>query len=80
MVQYYSEYKDDTILQSLTGEIGFTHNVITFTKSKDRRVVEYLLKKTSNSIGIASYSAGPELPEYYHEILLSIENIEKGLT
>ena len=48
-------------------------------KNKDRLVVEYSLKKTQNSIGIASYSTGPELPEYYEKALPSVEQIERGL-
>ncbi len=46
MVQYYSEYKDDTILQSLTGEIGFTHNVIIFSKCKDRSMRQFYVQST----------------------------------
>ena len=49
-------------------------------KTKDRLVVEYSLKKTQNSIGIASYSTGPELPDYYEKALPSVEQIEKGLS
>ena len=48
-------------------------------KSKDRLVVEYSLMKTHNSIGIASYSTGPNLPQYYEKSLPSIEQIERGL-
>lgn len=46
MVNYYSVYKDDTILQSMTGEIGFTHNVIIFTKCKDRFVRQFYIEST----------------------------------
>ena len=45
-------------------------------KTKDRLVVEYSLKKTQNNIGVASYSTGPELPEYYKKALPSAEQIE----
>lgn len=48
-------------------------------KSKDRIVVEYSLLKTTNPIGVASYSTGPELPEYYEGALPSQVQIEKGL-
>ena len=48
-------------------------------KTKDRLVVEYSLKKTQNSIGVASYSTGPELPKYYEKALPTIKQIEKGL-
>ena len=52
---------------------------IIICKTKNRLVVEYSLKKIDNSIGIASYSTGPELPEYYMDVLPSVEKIEKGL-
>ncbi len=52
---------------------------IIICKSKNRLVVEYSLLKTDNSIGIASYSTGPELPEYYVDVLPSFEKIERGL-
>ncbi len=48
-------------------------------KSTDRLVVEYSLLKTNNPIGIASYSTGPELPEYYEDHLPSVEKIRKGI-
>ncbi len=53
---------------------------IIICKNKSRLVVEYSLKKTSNQIGIASYNTGPELPEYYDDVLPSVEKIEKGLS
>ncbi len=52
---------------------------IIICKTKDRFVVEYSLKKTLSSIGIASYSTGPDLPEYYGKALPSAEQIERGL-
>jgi hypothetical protein len=48
-------------------------------KSKNRLDVEYSLKNVDNSIGIASYSTGPELPEYFVDVLPSFERIERGL-
>jgi predicted nuclease of restriction endonuclease-like (RecB) superfamily len=52
---------------------------IIICKDKNRIVVEYALKKTQNPIGIASYSTGPDLPEYYDKALPSAEQIERGL-
>ncbi len=52
---------------------------IIICKEKSRLVVEYSLMKTQNPIGIASYSTGPELPEYYKNSLPTAEQIEKGL-
>ena len=37
MVSYYTEYKEDAILQSLTAEISFTCNVLAFTTCNDRQ-------------------------------------------
>ena len=44
MVKYYAEYKDDTILQSLTKEIGFTHNVLIFRKCNERLEQSFYVK------------------------------------
>jgi predicted nuclease of restriction endonuclease-like (RecB) superfamily len=52
---------------------------IIICKSKDRLVVEYSLMKSQNPIGIASYSTGPELPEYFKNTLPSAEQIERLL-
>ena len=53
---------------------------IIICKSKSRLTVEYSLKKTQNSIGIASYSTGPELPEHYKKSLPTAEQIERRLS
>ncbi len=52
---------------------------IIICKEKDRVVVEYSLKSKVNPIGVASYSTGPELPDYYQDSLPSLDRIEKGL-
>ncbi len=52
---------------------------IIICRDKNRFVVEYSLKKSSNHIGIASYCTGPELPEYYEDHLPSVEKIRKGI-
>lgn len=36
MVQFYTEYHSDTILQPVAGEISFTHHVMIFTRCKNR--------------------------------------------
>ena len=46
MVNFYVEYKDDTILQSLTAEISFTSNVLIFTKCKERDKRQFYLVAT----------------------------------
>lgn len=35
MVKYYNEYQSDAFLQTLSGEISFSHNVAIFTKCKN---------------------------------------------
>jgi len=44
MRQFYLEYKDDTKLQPLVGEISWTKNVVIFQKSKDNLEKEFYLK------------------------------------
>ena len=46
MVSFYSEYKDDTILQSLTAEISFTSNVLIFSKCKERDQRQFYIVAT----------------------------------
>lgn len=42
----YSEYKDNSKLQALTAEIGWTHNVVIFQKSKDNLEREFYIQMT----------------------------------
>ena len=42
MRNFYIEYKESPKLQSLTAEIGWTHNVTIFQKCKEKNLVEYL--------------------------------------
>lgn len=83
--QFKPEYKGK--LEFYLNVLNDTHKLpheneavgIIICKSKDRIVVEYSLRKSLNSIGIASYSTGPDLPKYYEDALPSLEQIEKGL-
>ena len=50
MVKYYSEYKDDTILQTLSAELSFSHNVSIITKCKNRSERQFYLTY-SNEFG-----------------------------
>jgi len=43
MRQFYAEYKDNTILQSLIGEIGWSHNLIILNKCKDNLERQFYL-------------------------------------
>jgi hypothetical protein len=49
-------------------------------KSKDKTVVEYSLKTTTQPIGVATYSTSPNLPEEYSKYLPSPELIAERLT
>jgi len=46
MVQLYSEYKEDPILQTVSGEIGFSHNILILTKCKLRDQRLFYLNST----------------------------------
>ena len=49
-------------------------------KSKDKTVVEYSLKTTTQPIGVATYSTSPYLPEEYSKYLPAPEVIAERLT
>ena len=51
MVRFYKDYQGDAILQSLTREIGFSHNVIILTKCKSRSERHFYILSTKNSVG-----------------------------
>jgi predicted nuclease of restriction endonuclease-like (RecB) superfamily len=44
MRTFYIEYKDNTKLQALTAQIGWTHNVVIFQKCKDELEREFYIK------------------------------------
>lgn len=44
MRQFYLEYKDDLKLQTLSREIGWSHNVLIFQKCKDTQQREFYIK------------------------------------
>ena len=46
MRNFYIEYKDNQKLQSLTAEIGWTHNVAIFQKCKDNLEREFYILST----------------------------------
>jgi len=46
MRNFYIEYKDNQKLQSLTAEIGWTHNVVVFQKCKDNLEREFYILST----------------------------------
>ena len=48
-------------------------------KNKDKTVVEYSLKTTTQPIGVATYSTSPSLPEEYSKYLPSPEVIAEQI-
>ena len=46
MRQFYLEYKDDAILQQLVGELPWGHNILIFSKIKNKKERAYYLKTT----------------------------------
>ena len=46
MRNFYVEYQNNLKLQALTAEIGWTHNVVIFQKSKDDQEREFYIKAT----------------------------------
>ena len=45
--QFYLEHKEDSILQQLVGEIPWGHNILIFSKIKDKRDREYYLRASA---------------------------------
>lgn len=74
-MNFYLAVLDDTVKQEDENpSIG-----IIICKSKSKTVVEYALKKTSNPIGIASYTLTETLPKEYRDLLPSPKEIEEKL-
>ncbi len=44
MRQFYLEYKNDSILQQLVGELPWGHNILIFSRIKNKKEREYYLK------------------------------------
>jgi predicted nuclease of restriction endonuclease-like (RecB) superfamily len=75
-MNFYLAVLDDTVKQKDENpSIG-----IIICKSKSKTVVEYALKKTSNPIGIASYTLTETLPKEYKNLLPSPKEIEEKLS
>jgi predicted nuclease of restriction endonuclease-like (RecB) superfamily len=75
-MNFYLAVLDDTVKQEDENpSIG-----IIICKSKSKTIVEYALKKTSNPIGIASYTLTETLPKEYKNLLPSPKEIEEKLS
>jgi predicted nuclease of restriction endonuclease-like (RecB) superfamily len=46
MVQFFEEYRDDMNLQTLSGEIGFSHNILILSNCKSRSERLFYLNST----------------------------------
>jgi YhcG PDDEXK nuclease domain len=75
-INFYLAVLDDTVKQEDENpSIG-----IIICKSKSKTIVEYALKKTSNPIGISSYTLTETLPKEYKNLLPSPKEIEEKLS
>jgi predicted nuclease of restriction endonuclease-like (RecB) superfamily len=75
-MNFYLAVLDDTVKQEDENpSIG-----IIICKSKSKTIVEYALRKTSNPIGIASYTLTETLPKEYKDLLPSPKEIEEKLS
>ena len=70
-MEFYLNVLDDTVkLPHENPSIG-----IIICKSKNRTIVEYALRHSTNPIGIATYSISSELPDNYRELLPHSQDI-----
>ena len=75
-INFYLTVLNDTIKQEDENpSIG-----IIICKNKNKTIVEYALKNTTNPIGIASYTLTETLPKKYRNLLPSPKEIEKRLS
>ena len=75
-MNFYLAVLDDTVKQEDENpSIG-----IIICKSKSKTIIEYALKKTSNPIGVASYTLTETLPKEYKNLLPSPSEIEEKLS
>ena len=76
MRRFYKEYKDSTILQQLVGELPWGHNILIFTKVKNRNAQKYYLETTVqfgwsrnvllNQIKANAYRLAKEIPKQHN--------------
>ena len=74
-MQFYLTALDEKVkLENENSSIG-----IIICKTKNRTVVEYTLRKTDAPIGVSGYTVSEKLPQDYHDLLPSPEEIVKRL-
>lgn len=72
-MQFYLRVLNDTVKEmDENPAVG-----IIICKSKNRTIVEYALRDSSNPIGVATYTVGTELPDKWKKLLPSPAQLEK---
>jgi len=95
MQTFYIEYKDNSKLQALTAQIGWTYRAldnhidnksyespsigIIICKEKKRTTAEYALKESNQPIGIATYKLTESLPNDLKGLLPTAQEISQRL-
>lgn len=75
-MNFYLTVLDDTVKQKEENpSIG-----IIICKNKNKTIVEYALKNTTNPIGVANYTLTSTLPRAYKKLLPSAKEIEENLS
>jgi predicted nuclease of restriction endonuclease-like (RecB) superfamily len=74
MRNYYTEYRKNQKLQTLSTEIGWSHNVLIFQKCKDD-----IQKETTQPIVVATYKTTDTLPVELQEYLPSTQDINEKI-
>ncbi len=79
MRQFYLEYHDDPKLQTLSGEIGWSHNVTIFQKCKDNLEREFYLKMVIKFGWTCRVLEHQIESQAYEKYLLNQTNFDKTL-
>ncbi len=75
-MNFYLTVLDDTVKQKEENpSVG-----IIICKNKNKTIVEYALKNTTNPIGVANYTLTSTLPRAYKKLLPSAKEIEENLS
>ncbi|MHB1391126.1 MAG: PDDEXK nuclease domain-containing protein [Thermoleophilia bacterium] len=79
MREFYVAYRNNEKLQSLTGEIGWTHNVVVMQKCKDDLQREFYIRMTRKmgwTVNVLAIQIGNQI---YEKTLLNQVNFDKTL-
>jgi len=80
MRQFYLEYRDNTKLQPLVGEIGWTHNLIILQRCKDHLEREFYIRMTRKFGWSKNVLVHQIENQSYEKSLLGQTNFDKTLT